>query len=86
MSDSSMEQILQGDPAPKASEYSEHAVALTLLAAMLLLYVAYVFRYRIGSDETQHLHVVWGWTHGLLQYRDVFDNQALPEVVWVILG
>ncbi len=33
-----------------------------------------MFRYRIDSDEPQHLHVVWGWTHGLLQYRDVFDN------------
>src|SRR6185295_19661087 len=21
-----------------------------------------------------HLHVVWGWTRGLVQYRDVFDN------------
>src|SRR5437870_2334593 len=74
MSDNSMEQILQGDPAPKASGHGEYAVALTLLATMLLLYVAYVFRYRIGSDETQHLHVVWGWANGLLQYRDVFDN------------
>lgn len=31
-------------------------------------------RYRFNSDETQHLHVVWGWTHGELQYRDLFDN------------
>src|SRR2546426_10778997 len=52
----------------------ERTVALTLLAALLLHYIAYVFRYRIGSDETQHLHVIWGWAHGLLQYRDVFDN------------
>ncbi len=74
ISDNGMEQILQDDPAPKASGYGEHAVALTLLAALLLLYIAYVFRYRIGSDETQHLHVIWGWAHGLLQYRDVFDN------------
>src|SRR5438034_2377512 len=74
ISDNGMEQILQDDPAPKASGYDEHAVALTLLAALLLLYIAYVFRYRIGSDETQHLHVIWGWTHGLMQYRDVFDN------------
>ncbi len=39
-----------------------------------LLRVIAVFRYRIDSDEPQHLHVVWGWTHGLLQYRDIFDN------------
>lgn len=33
-----------------------------------------LFRYRIDSDEPQHLHVAWGWAHGLVQYRDVFDN------------
>jgi hypothetical protein len=34
------------------------------------------FRYRFDSDEPQHLHVAWGWTVGLLQYRDLFDNHA----------
>jgi hypothetical protein len=33
-----------------------------------------VFLFRFDSDEPQHLHVVWAWTHGLVQYRDVFDN------------
>jgi hypothetical protein len=33
-----------------------------------------VFAHRIDSDEPQHLHVAWGWTRGLVQYRDVFDN------------
>jgi Dolichyl-phosphate-mannose-protein mannosyltransferase len=33
-------------------------------------------RYRIDSDEPQHLHVAWGWTAGMVQYRDVFDNHA----------
>ena len=32
------------------------------------------FRYRVNSDEPQHLHVVWEWTQGLLAYRDFFDN------------
>jgi len=32
------------------------------------------FSYRFNSDEPQHLHVIWAWTHGLVQYRDVFDN------------
>ena len=41
---------------------------------VLLFRLVSAFHYRIDSDETQHLHVVWGWTHGLLQYRDVFDN------------
>src|SRR5258708_9301857 len=33
-------------------------------------------RYRFDSDEPQHLHVAWGWTAGLVQYRDLFDNHA----------
>ncbi len=49
------------------------AVFATLsLAARALAY----FRYRFDSDEPQHLHVAWGWTVGLLQYRDLFDNHA----------
>jgi len=49
------------------------ALAMAMFAAALLRTMA-VFHYRIDSDETQHLHVIWGWTHGLLQYRDLFDN------------
>ncbi len=33
-----------------------------------------VFHFRFDSDESQHLHVVWAWTRGMMQYRDVFDN------------
>src|ERR1700731_301595 len=33
-----------------------------------------VFLFRFDSDEQQHLHVVWAWTQGLVQYRAVFDN------------
>jgi hypothetical protein len=33
-----------------------------------------VCRRAINSDEPQHLHVVWGWTQGLVQYKDFFDN------------
>ena len=54
----------------------EHRTIFVLLAVMLLLRIAYVFHYHIDSDEPQHLHVVWGWTQGLLQYRDVFDNHT----------
>ncbi|HEY8131851.1 MAG TPA: hypothetical protein VII12_08155 [Thermoanaerobaculia bacterium] len=49
------------------------ALGLAAVSAALLR-IAAIFRYRIDSDEPQHLHVIWGWTHGLLQYRDVFDN------------
>jgi hypothetical protein len=44
------------------------------IAAVAALRVVLLFRYRIDSDETQHLHVAWGWANGLLPYRDVFDN------------
>jgi hypothetical protein len=43
-------------------------------AAVMALRITTIFRYRIDSDETQHLHVAWGWANGLLQYRDMFDN------------
>jgi hypothetical protein len=44
------------------------------VAAAAALRVVLALHYRIDSDETQHLHVVWGWSHGLLPYRDFFDN------------
>ena len=45
------------------------------LVSIVLRAVAF-FRYRFDSDEPQHLHVTWGWTRGLVQYRDVFDNHT----------
>ena len=60
--------------------------------------VVYAFVYRVDSDEPQHLHIVWGWAHGLLQYRDLFDNHsplfqmlsaplfwALGEHAWIVV-
>jgi hypothetical protein len=43
------------------------AVALRLLC---------ITRYRIDSDEPQHLHVAWLWSRGLVGYRDFFDNHT----------
>ena len=54
----------------------EEAVLWLVLFAQLLLRGLYLFHHRIDSDEPQHLHVVWGWTQGLVQYRDLFDNHA----------
>jgi hypothetical protein len=45
------------------------------LVALILRGFAF-FNYRFDSDEPQHLHVAWGWTAGLVQYRDLFDNHA----------
>lgn len=49
-------------------------IALAVLTAVLRA-IAF-FHYRFDSDEPQHLHVAWGWTAGLVQYRDLFDNHA----------
>jgi hypothetical protein len=52
-------------------------LTLAVFAALaLVLRTVALFRYRFDSDEQQHLHVAWGWTAGLVQYRDLFDNHA----------
>ena len=66
-------------------------LACALLGCGLILRLIYIWHYRIDSDEPQHLHVVWGWTQGLLPYRDVFDNhsplfQALYAPLFHLLG
>src|SRR5258705_13685194 len=54
----------------------ERVVVAALALLMLALRALAFFRYRFDSDEPQHLHVAWGWTAGLVQYRDLFDNHA----------
>src|SRR5258707_12866794 len=49
------------------------SAALLLIAAMLLR-IFTIARYRFCPDEPQHLHVVWGWARGFVQYRDLADN------------
>jgi hypothetical protein len=67
-------------PAPAAppalDERASRLVALALLLAGALLRALYVIHHRVNSDEPQHLHVAWGWTQGLLPYRDLFDNHS----------
>lgn len=41
---------------------------------LLILGILNSLHYRFDADEPQHLHVIWSWTQGLVQYRDVFDN------------
>jgi hypothetical protein len=53
---------------------AEVLAAVILFALMLALKCANVFAYRFDSDETQHLHIIWGWSRGFVQYRDLFDN------------
>ena len=49
---------------------------MLFLCALTALHLRYAAAFRPDSDETQHLHVVWGWTQGQLPYRDFFDNHA----------
>src|SRR5215468_5948038 len=52
----------------------QHRWLWLFFGGVLILRVVYAWTLRVNSDEPQHLHVVWAWTHGLLPYRDVFDN------------
>ena len=52
----------------------EFIAAAILFALMLVIRVAHIMRYAFDSDESQHLHVIWGWARGFVQYRDLFDN------------
>jgi Dolichyl-phosphate-mannose-protein mannosyltransferase len=53
---------------------SEFIAVAVLLVLMIVIRIANIERYAFDSDESQHLHVIWGWVHGLVQYRDLFDN------------
>jgi 4-amino-4-deoxy-L-arabinose transferase-like glycosyltransferase len=62
-------------PHPRATWSTAHQLAgLILLATLVALKAVAAYRYRFNTDETQHLHVIWGWTRGLIEYRDLFDN------------
>jgi hypothetical protein len=49
---------------------------LLLIAALTGLHALWLHGIPYNSDESQHLHVAWAWTQGLLPYRDVFDNHG----------
>ncbi len=51
-------------------------IGVALFAVMLVLRIVYASHFRFDTDEPQHLHVVWGWANGHMQYRDVFDNHG----------
>jgi Dolichyl-phosphate-mannose-protein mannosyltransferase len=53
---------------------SECVAALVLFTLLLLTKLIGLQRWQFDSDEPQHLHVIWAWARGFVQYRDVFDN------------
>ncbi len=70
---------------------SERLLLWSTAALTLVLRALALFRYRFDSDEQQHLHVTWGWTAGLVQYRDFFDNHTplfhlLTAPILVLIG
>lgn len=56
------------------SSAAEFILAAVLLGLLTVLNVLNVLRQTVNSDEPQHLHTIWGWTRGFVQYRDIFDN------------
>jgi len=53
---------------------AEFIAAAFLLALMIVLAIRNVLHRGFDGDEPQHLHVIWEWTRGFVQYRDNFDN------------
>ena len=67
----------QADPSsPPLTDKPERILLGTGFLLVLALKLIYPFTLRFSLDEPQHLHVVWGWANGFLQYRDVFDNHT----------
>jgi hypothetical protein len=69
----------------------EIGLGIVCLLVLLSLRCLYVSTQSWDSDEPQHLHVVWAWAHGLLPYKDVFDNhaplfQAMSAPIFSLLG
>ena len=58
----------------KMSGPGEFIAAAVLFALMIVIRVVNILHYRFDSDEPQHLHVIWAWARGFVQYRDLFDN------------
>jgi len=64
-------------PASAATlSWVEIAIIVFALVVLTVLRWYSVYSHRWNSDEPQHLHVVWAWTVGKLQYRDIFDNHT----------
>src|SRR5947207_15150569 len=49
----------------------EFTSAALLLIGLIFLRVITVAHYKFGADEPHHLHVIWGWARGFVQYRDL---------------
>jgi hypothetical protein len=69
----------------------EFISAALLLIGLILLRAITIAHYKFAIDESQHLHVVWGWARGFVQYRDLADNhmplfQILCAPIYKLIG
>lgn len=55
---------------PNQIEMTSAGVLFVLLVAVKILNI---FHQSFDRDEPQHLHVIWQWVRGFVQYRDFFD-------------
>jgi hypothetical protein len=70
---------------------TEFVVVAGYLVLLVVFKVVNMTRYRFDSDESQHMHVIWAWARGFVQYRDVFDNhmplfQILFAPIFGVIG
>jgi hypothetical protein len=54
----------------------EDLSAAIILALAMVIRTIDIFTRYFDPDEPQHLHVIWSWAHGYVQYRDFFDNHT----------
>ena len=69
----------------------EFTSAASLFIALIFFRGITITHYNFGRDEAQHLHVVWGWARGFVQYRDLADNhmplfQILCAPIYKLIG
>ncbi len=73
------------------SSVVEFWTAVALFVVMIVFRMVTVTHYKFTTDESQHLHVVWGWARGFRQYRDLADNhmplfQLLCAPIYALIG
>ncbi len=68
--------VLAAPAASRAASRYRAILLSTIIAVGFVLRPVYVFHLKFNTDEPQHMHVVWAWTQGLVQYRDLADNHS----------
>ncbi len=53
---------------------TEFVIAAILIGLLVALKIMSIVRFQFETDESAHAHVIWGWTRGFVQYRDIFSN------------